>query len=340
MNQNYNEWLHLDIDQIEPKPLSAEQKAKLKEHVLTQKKAKKRYSVRFLAAAALLGASIATASFMTMPAIANQIPFIQRILTYFEEDTLPNSYEDLATVVNQVQSSNGLDIMIENAVYDGTNILLTYAIQTEYDLGDNPRPEGFLQVEPTSGSGGTGSLEKINDTTYVGVEKVTPHFNGESPEEIQVRWQPLLFKNNQTNEQFKGNWDFEFTLSQLPTNARLLNQTVKQNGITLVTKSLQQSEMTAVLQYEFFVEESILQELPFISIEMTQATDNLGNVYQLNGNGGISKDNGASNQWRTTIYSLNPDASSITLTPEAYYSKGSGEVLEVKKMKPITIDLK
>jgi len=339
MSQDFKEWLDLDIDEIEPRPLSTEQKEKIKKHVLTKGKKNNRFNVRYLAGAALLGISVLSASFITFPAIADQLPFVQRILTYVEEDVLPKKYEDFATVVNQVQSSNGIDVMIENAVYDGTNIILTYGIQTDKELGNHPRPEGFINVEPTSGSGGTGSIEKMNDTTYVGVEKVTPLFKGEGPEEVLVQWEPTSFQDFQTNTEVKGNWKFEFTLSQLPTNVQLLDQTSSQDGLTVVMKSLEKSEMAAVLRYNFYVEESVLQNWPFVTVEMSGGKDNLGNVYELNGNGGVSHNEGASNEWRTTIYSIDPNATSLTFTPQIYYSKGSGELVKVKDMKPVTIQL-
>lgn len=340
MSQDFKDWLDLDTNEIEPKPLTSVQKAKIKKHVLSKSKRKKRFNVRYFAAAVLLGLSVATASLITFPAIANQLPFVQSILTYFEEDVLPKTYEEFATIVNQVQSSNGLDVMIENAVYDGTNIILTYAIQTEAELGDHPRAEGFINVEPASGIGGTGSIERINGTTYVGIEKVTPHFNGESPEEVVVQWEPAAFGDFQMNTEIKGDWNFEFTLNQLPTNIQLLDQSTSQDGLTLVMKSLEHSEMATVLRYNFYVEKSILQDWPFVSIEMGgEAKDNLGNVYQLNGNGGVSHNEGASNEWRTTIYSIDPKATSLTFIPKIYYSKGSGELVNVKIMKPVTIQI-
>ncbi|TWI60041.1 hypothetical protein IQ10_00465 [Halalkalibacter nanhaiisediminis] len=39
-------------------------------------------------------------------------------------------------------------------------------------------------------------------------------------------------------------------------------------------------------------------------------------------------------------YSLNPNATSLTLTPQVNYSKSSGELFEMKNMKPIIINLK
>ncbi|WP_010096544.1 DUF4179 domain-containing protein [Ornithinibacillus scapharcae] len=336
MNQE-RKWLDLNINEIEPKPLSTERKSAIKTHVLSRSKVRKRFSVHYVAVA-VLGVSVVTASFLT-PAIANQFPIIQSILSYFEDEALPDTYVDLSTVVNEVQTSNGIDVMIESAVYDGTNVIVTYAIQTEEELGENPRSNGYLQVEQANGIGGSGSIKKVNETTYVGIEKVTPHFKGDSPEEILIQWQPRSFINTHTDKQFDGSWSFEFTLAQLSTDVQLLNQTMEQNGIKLVIKSLEHSEMAAVLEYEFYVDQSILQAWKFVSVEMMEVKDNLGNVYEVDGNGGISYDDGAMSESRATIYSLDPNATSLTLTPQVYYSKESGGALEIVKMAPMTIHL-
>lgn len=342
MKKKYRDWFDFDMDQIELIPLSAEQKKDIKDHVLSKNKVKKSIRLRYLATAVLLGISVITVSFMSLPALANQIPFIQSVLTYFEDNSLPNinTYTELATDMKQVQSSNGIDVSVENAVYDGTNIILTYTIKTEAELGDNPRVDGMLDIQKTNSIGSNSNIRKINDTTYAGLEKVTPHFKNKSPEEIQVFWQPTLFENMQTNKKFEGNWQFEFTLNQLSTNTLKINQSIQENGITLDMKSLKQTELTAVLQYEFKVDHSILKECPFVIIEMVDVKDNLGNTYEIDNNGGISKENGTSNKRKITIYSLNPNAKALTLTPKVYFSKGSGKLAETKQISPITIDLK
>lgn len=340
MNEQNKGWFDLDVDQIEPKPLSDVQKKKIKTHVLAYNKYdKKKFNMQHLTAAAILGLSVVTASYFALPTVAGQIPFMQNVLMYFEDEELPTTYVDLATVVNQVQTSNGIDIMIENAVYDGTNVMVTYAVQTELVLGDNPRATGWLDIKESSGMSGSGSIEKINDTTYVGVEKVTPHFKKENPEEILVEWAPQAFTNEQTSEQIEGDWQFEFKLTQLATNLLPLDESIKQDGINLTMKSLELSEMAAVLDYEFDVDTSTLDDWPFVSIEINEVKDNLGNVYEVNGNGGISYDNGTFNKSKATIYSVDEQASSLTITPEIYYSKGSGEELEIVPMSTITIDL-
>lgn len=340
MNDRLKRQFDLDIDQLEPKPLSKQQKKNIKAHVHAKKTPKKKAYVQQIMAAAILGISLVSASYFALPTIAGQVPFLQNVLAYFENDELPNTYGDLATVVEQVQTSNGVDVMIKDAVYDGTNVMVTYAIQTEHALGVSPRAEGWIDIKEANGMSGTGSIEKINATTYVGVEKVSPDFEKESPNKIHVQWIPKSMTNTQTNEKIDGDWKFEFALSRLSTSLIPLDESTKQDGITLTMKSLEQSELAAVLDFGYEIDETVLKEWSFVSIEMIEAKDNLGNVYEVSGNGSISYDEGTSNESQTTIYSLNKEATSLTITPIIYYSKGAEDLHKETSMSPVTIELK
>ncbi|WP_366163644.1 DUF4179 domain-containing protein [Bacillus infantis] len=339
MNKDVELLLNMDVDDIEPEPLSDKQKAEMRNYILSKSSPRKRFKPAHMAAAAILVTAVVSASLVSVPAVANQVPFLQSILSYFSVEELPGSYSDLATVINQVESSNGIDIMIEDAVYDGTNIILTYAIQTDKELGATPRSEGWLDVEDATGMGGTGTIEKINDTTYAGIEEVTPHFSGNNPEEILVKWEPKVFENRATNEQFKGDWKFQFSLEQLNGNVQKLSRTVKHDDISLSFNSLKKTDLGAVLTYGFIVEKSTLDEYPFVTVEMSDVKDNLGNEYKIQGNGGVSHDNGVSFDWKTTIYSLDAKAETLTFVPKISYSKGSGKQLMEKEMDSVTINI-
>ncbi|MGD6844423.1 DUF4179 domain-containing protein [Bacillus infantis] len=339
MKKDVKQLLNINMEEIEPEPLSDKQKAAMRTYILSKNSPRKRFKPAHMAAAAILGTAVVSASLVSVPAVANQVPFLQSILSYFSDEELPGSYSDLATVINQVQSSNGIDIMIEDAVYDGTNIILTYAIQTDKDLGATPRSEGWLDVKDATGMGGTGTIEKINSTTYAGIEEVTPHFSDNNPDEILVKWEPKIFENRATNEQFKGDWKFKFTLEQLNGNVQKLSGTVKHDDITLSFNSLKKTDLGAVLTYGFIVEKSTLDEYPFVTVEMSDVKDNLGNEYKIQGNGGVSHDNGVSFDWTTSIYSLDAKAETLTFVPKISYSKGSGKQLMEKEMEPVTINI-
>ncbi|MGD6897690.1 DUF4179 domain-containing protein [Bacillus sp. OG2] len=339
MNKDVKQLLNLDLNDIEPEPLSDKQKAAMRNYILSTSIPKKRFKPAHLSAAAILGTAVVSASLVSVPAVANQVPFLQSILSYFSDEELPGSYSDLATIINQVESSNGIDIMIEDAVYDGTNIIVTYAIQTDKNLGASPRSEGWIDVKDATAIGGTGTIEKINDTTYAGLEEITPHFNGNNPQNILVKWEPKSFENMATNQQFKGDWEFQFSLEQINGNVQKLTRKVKHDDITLSFNSLKKTDLGAVLSYGFIVEKTTLEEYPFVSVEISDVKDNLGNKYTIKGNGGVSHDNGISIDWTTSIYSLDAKAETLTFVPKISYSKGSGKQLMEKDMDPVTINI-
>ena len=61
--------------------------------------------------------------------------------------------------------------MIEDAAYDGTSITVSYAIETNKELGTNPYMSASFDVKGEEGMGATGTIEKVKGTTYVGTKK-------------------------------------------------------------------------------------------------------------------------------------------------------------------------
>ena len=90
---------------------------------------------------------------------------------------------------------------------------------------------------------------------------------------------------------------------------------------------------------ESIVEEDILKQWPFVSVQFEEIEDNLGNTYLVNGNGGRSEDHGVSFKSSDIIKVIEPSATSLKLVPIIYFSLGSGKGLETKEMEPITIEL-
>ena len=341
MKKGYKDWLDLDVDTIEPLELSDAKKVDIKNNILAKSRKKKNFmSLRQLTTAAFIGISTVTAMSITFPTVASQIPFIQNIVGYFNnEDTIYEHYGDFATEIDQIQTSNGVSIMIENAVFDGTSLSVSYAVESDIDLGPNPSLSNKADIKGASGLGAHGSLQKISDTTYVGMEKITPHFDKEAPDEISVSWQPISITDWNTNMEVKGDWQFEFKISKLDGELQLINQSVTSHGVTVVVNSFEKNDMSTVIHYEQFVEASVLKQWPYISTQIYTVQDDLGNTYIVDGNGGRSHDNGLSYKSSGTIQSIDPDAKSLTLTPNIHFSFGSGKVVETKEMEPIIIDL-
>ena len=343
MTKSYKDLLNLDVDSIEPMDVSNAKKTNIKNHILAKGHKKKRFiPLRRLAVAATIGIGAVTAMSLTFPTVASQLPFMDNIIHYFDkEDTIFENYDDLATDISQIQTSNGVSVMIESAVFDGTSLSISYAIETDIELGPSPyTSNSFFDIKDTSGLSGSGSLQKISDSTYVGIETITPHFNNTAPDEITVSWQPKAFKNGITNTEVTGDWRFDFTLPKLEGELQTIGQSVTEQGVTVTINSFEKNDLSTVIQYEQVVEADISEQQPYVFVQFDTVQDNLGNTYIVENNGGSSHDNGRFFKGSSTFKSPHPEATSLTLIPTIYSSRGSGIMLKTQDMKPIIIDLK
>lgn len=340
MTNGYKDWLDLDIDNIEPLELSDTKKDDIKNNILAKSRNKKRFTrVRQLTAAAIIGVSAVTAMSLAFPTVASQLPFMHNIFSYFQDD-IDLDFNKYATAIGQVQTDNGISVMIENAVYDGTAITVSYAIETDKDLGDRPREENFFDIEKSNGWSATGKpLSKVSDTTYVGLAKITPRFVNTPPDEIVLSWEPYSFTNTETNTELKGDWQFEFKLTKLDSDFQLINESIEQDGVTVLIKSFETNDMSTVIHYEQFIESNTLKQWSSVSAQFDTIHDNLGNTYLYNGYGSTTNDNGRSYKSSGSIRSIDPHATSLTFVPTLYFSLGSGKGVETKDMEPIIIDL-
>ncbi|MDM5245939.1 DUF4179 domain-containing protein [Lysinibacillus sp. G4S2] len=344
MTKSYKEWLDLDVDQIEPIELSAQQKMKLKQTILKKQTTRKRMPkwVRHIAVAAIIGISMITTVNIAFPTLASQIPFMKNIASYFDnKSTMFENFDSYATEIGQVHSSNGLSMMIENAVYDGTSLTISFALETDTDLGDSPFIEGdFMDFKGAVGGGGSSRLEKIGDNKYIGLANVTPHFDKEAPDELEITWKPKAFLNTDKDTKVEGDWAFNFKVSKLAGELQLVNETVTNYDVTARFTALGKNDMSTVIHYEYEVVPEVLKKWPEVTVQFDQLRDNLGNTYVVNGNGAKSEDSGISYKSSATVQTIDPAATSITFVPNIYFSLGSGQGMEIKEMDSVTIPLK
>lgn len=342
MTKSHKDWLDLNVDYIEPMELSTEQKIQLKQTIL--KKTSKRRTpkwARHIAAASIIAVSAVTTVNFAFPTLASQLPFMKNISSYFDNaGTMFENFGNYATDIGQVQTSNGISMMIENAVYDGTSVTISFALESEIDLGSHPFIMGnFIDFTDSIAGGGGIRLEKIGDTKYAGLANLTPYFEKDAPEEIEVVWKPEALMNTTTNKEVRGDWKFKFTIPKLEGNVQLVNETVTNHGVTAQFTALSKNDLTTVIHYEYAVKPELLKEWPSIDIYFNELKDNLGNTYKVNGNGSVSKDSGQSYQTGATVQSIDPNATSITFVPLIYFSLGSGKGGKEKVMDPVTISL-
>jgi len=334
------EWMDLDIEKLELLEITDIEKALVKQHVLKKNKTPKWRNMA-VAASILIGATIATG--FAFPSIASQIPFMENVISYFDdEEQRYKNFETISSDIGVTQTSNGITVMIDNAVYDGTNITVSYAIETEHTFGENihVRTPNWFDVKDASGSGGSSKFTRISDTRYVGISTFTPRFKNDIyPNTVQVTWKPTAFENYNGFE-VEGDWSFAFSLDRIEGDVQLVNETVQQNEVRFTLQSVEFTDVSTVIDYEQVVSDELLEQWPSVT-PVFRVSDDLGHVYMNGtGGGGVSYDNGKTFKGTTAFGSIQESASQLIIQPveiaSLLYGKGHIEI----ELDPIVIELK
>ncbi|MEK4424248.1 DUF4179 domain-containing protein [Solibacillus sp. FSL K6-1523] len=335
------EWIELDVDQLELEEVTNMEKARVKQHVL--KKRKKTPLWRKISVAAILLISATAATSFAFPSIASQLPFMDNVIRYFDDEYKQfTNFETFSSEVGLAQTSSGMTVMIDSAVYDGTNITVSYAIETEHDFGELMHVRGphWFDVVGARGRGGSDRISKISDNRYVGLASFTPRFkNDVYPETVEVTWKPKAFYNTVTNMEVEGDWSFAFSLDRLAGNVQLVNETVANSEVSFTLQSIEYTNVSTILSYNQEVQESLLKKWKEVT-PIFNITDNLGNQYmEGTGGGGKTSDGYRTFEGSTTFGAIHEDATELIIQPVAIaslmYGKGHIEI----DLEPIVIDL-
>ncbi|MFF5993655.1 DUF4179 domain-containing protein [Lysinibacillus sp. KU-BSD001] len=335
----FKKLVDLNIDTIELAEVSDLEKQRVKQHVLGKKK--KANWFKYVAVAATLTGVVTATTMFTAPSIASQIPFIKDVMHYFsEEETFNSHFGAVATDVTQIQSSNGVTVMIEDAVFDGTAITIAYAIETEKHLGNNPNAKVFFDVKGTTAQGGSDYMKKISDTTYIGTATIVPHFKEEMPQTLEVTWEPTAFTDYDTDQTVNGDWSFDFTIQALENNKVIVNETVTNDDISVTLTSYETNDYSTVFHVQQVASDAVLEKWQHVTTHFLRITDDLGNEYYPNNNGGASYDALKTYEWSSSIQTIDENASTLTLVPTVHYSAGNGPIAMKEELEPIHITLK
>ncbi|MBT2693021.1 DUF4179 domain-containing protein [Bacillus sp. ISL-55] len=337
------EWMEMDIDQLELLEVTDIEKARVKHNVL--KKRRKAPIWRNIAVAAVIIVGASTATSFAFPSFASQIPFMDNVISFL--NGAERDYKDFETFSSDIglaQTSNGITVMIDNAVYDGTNVTVSFAIESDYNFDghlDVRAPNWFYVREATGGSGGGFKFTKISDNRYVGITTFTPAFKDDQPpERIEVTWEPGSFYSQSNDLEVKGDWSFAFSLNRVKGDIQIVNQTVQKEDVSFTLHSVEFTDISTVIRYEQEVPDVLLEE--WVSVTpVFQVTDNLGNVYMDGTSGpGETTDDYKTFKGTSNFGTIKEGASKLFIQPIQIASLTSGKGHKKIELQPIVIDLK
>ncbi|MCM3409662.1 DUF4179 domain-containing protein [Metabacillus litoralis] len=325
--------IDIDENEFEEMEVSEFEKARVKKTLkksLNQKKKMKGWKRNISAAAMIVGLS-ASAFGLTFPAYAGNIPVIGDIFRFLDNGRtgLYDNYKEYSTEVNMTEESKGISVTINDAIYDGKTVSVTYSIESDRDLGNDPYIFGDLDIKGSTGQAGSSTISKLDENHYVGLITASS-MNLKNEDKVKVNLNIESITNQEKEEEIKGNWSFALSLDATESNTKnLSDHSVEANGVQVNVGEISITPMSFIVYYEQIVSEKIRNTWHGVDVEI-QVKDDLGNRYSGEGNGGSGDSDGYNISWSKTFEKLDEKASKLIITPHItlreYTSENFGAV--------------
>ncbi|MDM5187968.1 DUF4179 domain-containing protein [Bacillus sp. DX4.1] len=302
-----------EFEEIEASEFEKEKVKRNLEQAIHKKKKTKSWKKRIAAASILVGLSAATLG-LGFPTYAGSLPIVGDIFRFLDNDRtgLYENYKGFSTEMNMTRESNGIKVTINDAIFDGRTVSVTYSIESEQDLGDKPVIFGNLDAMESDGGTGSSRISKVADKKYIGLATAT-HHNRNKKDAINIRWNIDSIEIPDKKKEVKGNWNFALTVKATDSKERTISGSSEKDGVKVNMEKIAVSPMSFILYYNQEVSKNTRNEWDDVDVEL-EVKDDLGNHYSGKGNGGSGKDSYNIN-WSTTFQKLNENATKLIVTP-------------------------
>lgn len=340
--------INIDENEFEEMEVSELEKAKVKNTLkksINKKRKMKSWKKNVAVASILVGLS-ATTFGLTFPAYAKNIPVIEDIFRFFDNGRADNSiqgnvskdeekglyynYKKFSHEINITKESNGVKITVNDAVFDGKTVSITYSIESEQDLGEN----AFIDspnIEGVGAMGGIGKTTKIDKSNYVGILTLS-NLEETKLDIANIKWDIDSIQNIDNQTVIKGDWKFAFSLNAVDSTMQLSDSSSEQNGVKVNIEKVSVTPMSFIVYYDQIVSESIRNKWDGVDVEL-EIKDDLGNVYSGEGNGGKGTDS-YNMSLSKTFEKLDENATKLIVSPHITlrdYNSDNFSSVEVSK---------
>lgn len=279
----------------------------------------KKWNTSVIAASLTLGLITSALFGLSFTANAGEIPILGNIFKFFSWDGLDEDYKEHSNPINEVAESNGIKITVNEAIFDGESLILTYTVDTNKYLGDSFYIRGIPRIE-NEGPNGDHEIVRIGENKYVG--KATAIAKDEYSS-INVEWKVdyILPSLTTDKERIIGDWNFNFQLNKADITVQNINQKKEQDGITINLEKLIITPTSFLINFEEVISKEITKDWDSAHVDL-EVKDDLGNVYQSKYSSGTGSGWGLNRN--ITFPTLDPDASKLIITPKVTLSDFDG----------------
>ncbi|PFK43895.1 anti-sigma factor [Bacillus cereus] len=310
----------IDIDEKELEEMKAYEfeREKVKRNLkqsIHQKKKMKKWKKGAAAASILVGLSVATLG-IGFPTYAGGLPIVGDIFRFLDNGRtgLYENYKEFSTELNMTRESNGVKVTINDAVFDGRTVAITYSIESDKDLGENPNIFGFPQVMGFNGGGGGSKVTKVGEKKYVGMTTMSGH-SSKRLDVANVRWDMEAIDMHEEKKSIKGNWNFALSLKAMDSKEIKLQGNSEKEGIKVNVDKMEVTPMSFIVFYNQEESKELRSIWDSADVEL-KIKDDLGNHYDGEGNGGSSTEaEPHKSSWSATFQKLNENATKLIVTP-------------------------
>lgn len=298
-----------------------------------------------IAIASILGITVISSAvvYNSDSILASDIPIIKNIFNILGYN---KGFSENANTINIYDENKNGSITIEEVLFDGKNIFLTYKVETEEDMDTILSLWPDMQVinKDTNkyiGCFGRGQQdEKINNNTFIGTaqfqldEQATNIGINLTFKDLEYAlFDKEYFKENDydynfehaTIKKLKGKWKFNLETKALDNKSYNINKTSKEEdtNLTINFDNIRISPVTSEIDISYSLNdiskeyEILKNEFHRFSVEL-KIKDDLGNEY--NNISGSSRGTKDFIKGTVIIDKLNEDAKKLYITP--YYSVG------------------
>lgn len=286
--------INIDTSKYKEIEVSEFEKSRVKNELKNRIKKTKQNKWKKALVVACMTISLTTTAFigLSFSTYAREIPLIGNIIQFFNPEGVYNYYEEHSKGLNLTQKSNGIQITVNDAIFDGRSVVLTYTIETEKEISadaymDGPPIYEHPYYKEGVFMGETQHLTKIDENTYMGF-MTSSHFEQDDLSNISVNWSVNGIHPNgliEEEEPIKGNWTFHFDLKAENSKQLMVDKSVEKDKITTKINQITFSPMSFLIYYDQIVSDEIRNEWDSVSVGI-KVKDDLGNVYDQKHNGG------------------------------------------------------
>ncbi|MCM3291050.1 DUF4179 domain-containing protein [Paenibacillus sp. MER 180] len=171
---------------------------------------KKRTWIKGITAAVIVACISTAALGAAFPAYANNISIIRDIFRIIGTGVY-HDYKEFSNEINMSQESQGIAFTINEAIFNGETVSLTYSLDSNQDLGDASIIHGVLDIQDAEGMVVSDKITKIGPKRYVGLI-MGAAYHQKKPDTVKLTWNVEGVTIPDSKEMIKGKWDYALEL--------------------------------------------------------------------------------------------------------------------------------